>query len=496
MKSKSVSLILVFAVFLGIIVGLIISSNLDLTRKSIAADESDAALTASAQADVWQSPSNELQALNSLSKGFAQIVKVVKPSVVTIKSTQTVHTQVPEFWQQFFNVPEEQIRQGLGSGVIVDRQGYILTNNHVVAEADELLVTMGKEAYEAKVIGRDPESDLAVIKIEGEDFPAIKLGNSDDLEVGEWVLAIGNPFSELLDQTVTSGIVSAKGRSGLTRGEISFEDFIQTDAAINPGNSGGALVNLRGELIGINTMIFSSSGGNVGIGFAIPINLAKNVMNQLIDKGKVSRGWLGVYIGNLTEESAEAFNLDKPQGALVNQVTKGGPADDAGMKNGDVILEVDGKQIIDSSSLMNTIAAYAPGTRVSLTIWRDGKEKNVEIKLGERPNDLAAQADEETAENSIGLAVENPTRENMNRLRVDYDEEGVLVVGVTPNSPAAREGMRAGDLIKEVNRTSITSVADFNSVIKTVKPGEVVLFRVRRGDNSLFAAIRVPKEKK
>ncbi|MDZ7315144.1 MAG: DegQ family serine endoprotease [candidate division KSB1 bacterium] len=492
MKNRQVLLIVLFGVFLGVIAGLIIAANWNLPKGSVAAE--DRVFSTSRTDDLSSDPS--VASLQTMSKGFAAVAKKVKPSVVTIKSTATVRTDVPEFWRQFFNVPEEQIRQGLGSGVIVDENGYILTNNHVVENADELQVTIGTSAYDAKIIGRDPQSDLAVIKIDAKNLTPIKMGDSDELEVGEWVLAIGNPFSELLDQTVTAGIVSAKGRSGLTRGEISFEDFIQTDAAINPGNSGGALVNLKGELVGINTMIFSTSGGNVGIGFAIPINLAKNVMKQLIEKGRVTRGWLGVYIGNVSEETAEAFGLDKPRGALVNQVTENSPAEEAGLRNGDVILKVNDKEIRDSSMLMNTIAAMAPGTRVTLTIWRDGKEKTVSVKLGERPDTFAEDTQKGTKGNTLGLEVANLTAETQRRLGTNYDEEGVLVVRVVNNSPADRQGIRVGDLIKEVNRRQVTNVRQFNSVINEVKPGEVVLFRIKRGNNSMFVAVRAPREKK
>ena len=493
MKSKNISLVAVFAVFLGIVLGLIIASNLDFTKHSMAADNGAAEPNL---VSPGSSADDELVGLQNFSKAFSRIANRVKPSIVTVKSSKTVRTEVPEFWRQFFNVPEEQIRQGLGSGVIVDEKGYILTNNHVVENTDELQVTIGSSVYEAKIVGRDPQSDLAVIKIDAHNLTPLKLGDSDELEVGEWVLAIGNPFSELLDQTVTAGIVSAKGRSGLTRGEISFEDFIQTDAAINPGNSGGALVNLRGELVGINTMIFSSSGGSVGIGFAIPVNLAKNVMNQLIASGKVSRGWLGVYIGNVSEEAAEAFGLDRPRGALINQVTDKSPAEDAGLKGGDVILKINDKEIKDSAMLMNTIAAMAPGTRVNVTIWRDGKERAFTVKLGERPDSVTAKEESEPVDNTLGLQVANPTRENMRRFEVDYNEDGVLVVGVNSGSPAGRQGIRPGDLIKEINRRKVSNTKEFNAVMKEIKPGEVVLFRIKRGDNSLFAAVRVPKEKK
>ncbi|MBN1466443.1 DegQ family serine endoprotease [candidate division KSB1 bacterium] len=491
MKSGKFYLFAIFAVFIGVVVGLVISSNLNLTNRTIAADVAKPVLLGEQGETI---NSEQVASAQMLSKAFAYVAQAVKGTVVTIKSTQTVRTEVPEFWQYFFNVPDEQVRQGLGSGVVVNADGYILTNNHVVEGADDLQVSIGKETYEAEIIGRDPESDLAVIKIEGKNLNAIKLGDSDDLQVGEWVLAIGNPFAAVLDQTVTAGIVSAKGRTNLTSGQIPFEDFIQTDAAINPGNSGGALVNMNGELVGINTMIYSSSGGSVGIGFAIPINLAKNVMQQLIQSGKVARGWLGVYIGTLDEEMAEALGLDEPTGALVNQVTEDSPAEKAGLKEADVILQVEGKKINDSSELVNTIANYAPGTSVELLVWRDGREKKMTLKLGERPTDesLASQ-DVQDIENLLGLQVDNLTAENMRRLGVDYrNEKGVIIIDVRRGSAAAKEGLRPGDLIKSVNRQPVESVSDFNELMKSIQANSVVLLRLKRGNSSIFAAVRVP----
>ena len=496
MKSRNVSLLIVFAVFIGVVVGLVISSNLDLTNNSIAADDQATPVQLGRQDD---SPiSQELADLQAMSTGFAQVVEQVKGSVVTIKSSQTVETQVPEFWEYFFNVPEERVRRGLGSGVVVNKDGYIITNNHVVEDADELQVPLGEQTYDAEVIGRDPESDLAVIKIDADNLSPIKLGNSDNLAVGEWVLAIGNPFSELLDQTVTAGIVSAKGRTGLTRGQISFEDFIQTDASINPGNSGGALVNLRGELVGINTMIFSASGGNVGIGFAIPINLAKNVMQQLIEKGRVTRGFLGVTISPLDDATAEAFGLDEPRGALVNEVNSGSPAEEAGIQEGDIILRVNNNRVEDSNDLMNKIAAYSPGTDVELLVWRDESEKEITVELGERPGReelMAGRTNGGDAETVLGMEVANLTAENMRRFNRDYEgEEGVLVVGVDPGSVAARENIQPGDLITQVNRKDVNNISEFNGVVKDLEPNDVVLFRMKRGDSNFYAGLRVPEE--
>ncbi|MBN1560566.1 DegQ family serine endoprotease [candidate division KSB1 bacterium] len=496
MKSRKTYAFVIFAVFIGIVVGLVLSSNLNLTNRTVAADVPTIKPVLLGNQSENINP-EQVASAQMLSKAFAHVAQTVKGSVVTIKSTQTVRTEVPEFWQYFFNVPDEQVRQGLGSGVVVNAEGYILTNNHVVEGADDLQVSIGKDTYDAEIVGRDPESDLAVIKIDGKNLTSISLGDSDELQVGEWVLAIGNPFAAVLDQTVTAGIVSAKGRTNLTRGQIPFEDFIQTDAAINPGNSGGALVNMNGELVGINTMIYSSSGGNVGIGFAIPINLAKNVMEQLIQSGKVARGWLGVYIGTLDDKMAEALGLDEPTGALVNQVTEDSPAEKAGLKEADVILEVEGKKIKDSNELVNMIANYAPGTSVELLLWRDGREKKVTLKLGERPTEgVLVEEDVQDVENLLGLQVENLTPETMRRYGVDYtDEKGVIIVNVKQGSAAAKEGLRPGDLIKSVNRQNVERVSDFNNLMKEIKPNSVVLFRLKRGRSSIFVAVRVPENK-
>ncbi|MDZ7725803.1 MAG: PDZ domain-containing protein [candidate division KSB1 bacterium] len=336
------------------------------------------------------------------------------------------------------------------------------------------------------------ESDIAVIKIDASGLQPIKIGNSEDLQVGEWVLAIGNPFSAQLDQTVTAGIVSAKGRTGLTRGEISFEDFIQTDAAINPGNSGGALVNLKGELVGINTMIFSRTGGNLGIGFAIPVNWANNVMEQLITHGKVSRGWLGVMISNLDEEMAEAFNLESTDGALVSQVVDDSPAQKAGLKEGDVIIKVEDKEIKNSNELVQYIAGLKPNTKVDVVVWREGDEKKMTVKLGERPQ--GGRVEEEQAEevfNQIGLQVSNLTPQAARQYGYE-GEKGVIISDVKPGSVASRENIRVGDLIISVNRKPVNDISDFNRILKDAGANDVVLFRMRRGNTSFFTALRIP----
>jgi len=504
MKNQKTITIVFFAIFIGVVSGLIIASNLDLTRRTVAADQGsempDIALGSS------QPISEELLGLEQLSKAFVQVAKEVSPSVVTINSVSVVKMRRhpfmdDEFFRYFFRMPEqrEQVRRGLGSGVIINPDGYVLTNNHVISEADEVTVTFEDEEYDAEIIGVDPESDLAVIKIEKKNLPTIKLGNSDELEVGEWVLAIGNPFSDILQNTVTSGIVSAKGRSNLpisgSERSIAYQDFIQTDAAINPGNSGGALVNLRGELVGINTAILGQA--NVGIGFAIPINMARNVMEQLIDKGRVIRGWLGVMISGVDEEMAQAFDFDRAEGALVQSVVDGSPAEDGGVQDGDIVLKVDDVRIADPDQLTNLIATYAPGTRVRLTVWRDNERKTLTVKLGERPSDGMAglqESPQQQRENRLGIEVENLTRSLAERLGYE-DEEGVVITDVRSNSIADREGLREGDLIVSVNRTAVKDVGDFNRIVSDLETGEIVLLRLKREQMSFFRAFRLPEEK-
>ncbi|MEW6585157.1 MAG: DegQ family serine endoprotease, partial [Nitrospirota bacterium] len=330
--------------------------------------------------------------LSKTSRAMAEIVAAVKPAVVNISSTQKVKgggMQSPflddPFFRRFFgnrppDKPREHKRSGLGSGVIVDKNGYILTNNHVVKGADEIKVKLSdNREFTGKVIGSDPQTDLAVVKIDSDNLPVLKLGDSDRLQIGETVLAVGNPFG--LNQTVTSGIVSATGRANV--GIADYEDFIQTDAAINPGNSGGALVNVSGELVGINTAIFSTSGGYQGIGFAIPSNMAKSVMESLISSGKVVRGWLGIYIQPLTKELAKQFNISDEKGALVGDVIEDSPAEKAGMQRGDIVLEFEGKKVEDPRSLRNMVAGTRPGKEVTVKLVRDGKQKTVKVKIAE-----------------------------------------------------------------------------------------------------------------
>lgn len=500
MDTKRSATIAVFFVLLGTVIGLFIATGFERTNSGQAASVASSTVTLGAERE----PMRVSDDLDAWSNHFADVAESVIPSVVAILSTKKVRTENPfgpffgeEFFRRFFGQdlpPREFLQRGLGSGVIVSEEGYILTNNHVVKGADQLEVVVGKKTLPAKLIGTDPESDLAVIKIKPEgELRAAVLGDSDKLRVGQWVLAIGSPFSLNLQHTVTAGIVSAKNRTSPGLGQVQYQDFIQTDAAINPGNSGGALVNLQGEVVGINTAIVSpgQSGGFVGIGFAIPMNMARQVMSALIEKGRVVRGWLGVLISSLSETDAKAWGLSEPKGALVQDVTKGSPAEEAGIEPGDIILEFDGQPVEDSRDLMNKVASRAPDTKVRVTVLRDGKRKTIRVTLGERPSSQEQPALAQRTEARLGLTVQNLT----DRLRERFgyeDEEGVLVTEVTPGSVAYEEGIRPGDLIREVNRKPVRSVSEFRRIIDDAEPGDVILLRLRRGERNFFVAVKVP----
>ena len=429
---------------------------------------------------------------------FASLAKKVGPSVVNVSTTQVrkAGADVPspfdnddpmsEFWQRFFGgrMPRGPQRQtGLGSGFIIDSNGTILTNYHVVDGAQKIAVTLsdGKN-YDAKVVGKDQKTDIAVIKIDaGQDLPVVTLGDSDRLEVGEWVMAIGNPFG--LDHTVTSGIVSAKGRQ---IGAGPYDNFIQTDASINPGNSGGPLINIRGEVVGITTAIFSQSGGNIGIGFAIPTNSIKELLPQLKDKGKVVRGYLGTTVQKITPEIADSLGLKQQRGALVADVMKGSPAERAGIKTGDVIVEFNSKEIKDSGDLPALVARIAPGTSVSLKVVRDGKEVSLPIAVGEmKENEVAAAGQE----GDLGLAVQPVTPEIAQSLGLDRPE-GVVITDVKPGSSGDEAGLRSGDLITQINRRPVKNLADYNREMARGEKSASVLLLVRRGQSSVFLALK------
>ena len=431
---------------------------------------------------------------------YAGVVDHVTPAVVTIRMERRVRNvsqDVPDEFRQFFGDqfgfgrrgPQQPERRegGLGSGVVVRPDGYILTNNHVVDHADQVSaeLTDGR-TFKAKVVGTDAATDLAVVKIEGSNLPTLPLGDSDAVRVGDVVLAIGNPLG--VGQTVTMGIVSAKGRA-TERGDNSYEDFIQTDAPINQGNSGGALVSTRGELIGINSQILSPSGGNIGIGFAIPANMAKNVMTQLIDHGQVHRGMIGVTIQPVTGDIASSLGLSHVGGALVNSVQSGSPADKAGIKRGDVITSVNGTAIKDTNSLRNDLAQMAPGTTAKLTVVRDGKDQTFDVKVAERQAS-GSESEEGGARSdgsgTFGMSVEPLTRDRAQELGMPT-ESGVVVAEVQAGGRAADAGLRPGDVITEVDRKPVNSPDALGAALKDgTKPA---LLLVRRGQATVYVTI-------
>ena len=448
--------------------------------------------------------------LDRTAKAFAAVVKKAVSAVVFVRVEKTVESrgtaspfqfQDPfdffndPFFERFFGphfqprrrMPRKFQQRGQGSGFIISKDGYILINNHVVGDADLIKVKLsdGRE-FKAKVIGTDPQSDVAVIKIDATNLPVLRLGDSDKLEVGEWVIAIGNPFG--LSQTVTVGVVSAKGRSRI--GINDYEDFIQTDAAINPGNSGGPLVNIHGEAVGMNTAIFSRSGGYMGIGFAIPINMAKAIKDQLLKKGKVTRGWLGVVIQDIDEELAKSFGLEKTEGVLIAEVSEGSPAEKAGLKQGDIILRLNGKKVDDLGELRNKIALTAPGTKVKLEVLRENKRRTIQVTIGEQPAGRAIGMAQHEILGKIGLVVQDLTEELAKQFGY-RESQGVLVAEVEPGSPAARVGIRPGHLIEEVNRRRVHNMDEFVRALAQSKKTKSVLFRVRDGEFSRYVAIRI-----
>jgi serine protease Do len=436
-------------------------------------------------------------------EGFAAVVKPVLPAVVNISSSKIVRTQnVPlapffndPFFRQFFGqqfghqfqVPREQREESLGSGVIISPDGYILTNNHVVAGAGEIKVFLSdKREFKGKVIGADPKTDVAVVKIDATNLSTITLGDSSKLRVGDYALAIGDPFG--IGETVTMGIVSATGRGGLDIED--YEDFIQTDAAINPGNSGGALINARGELIGINTAILSAgSGGNQGIGFAIPINMARYVLDQILKHGKVNRGYLGVVIQDMTPALAKAFDVPQVSGVLVSDVAKNGPGQQAGLERGDVILSVDGQPVSSVNDLRLRIAQTMPGTTVHLKILRGGHEREVAVKLGELP-EKASQAAAQPGTGSLmqGVQVETLTADIAQQLGISPATKGVVVSDVDPSSAAAAAGLQRGDVIEQVNRQPVSSVREYDRAVNQAGKQPIVLL-VNRGGTTSFIVV-------
>ena len=437
-------------------------------------------------------------AAKTVTPDFVELAKKMKPAVVNISTSKNIAPQkrmrrspspfgsdpFDDFFDRFFeNAPQRSYKQrSLGSGFIISDEGYILTNNHVVGGADEIKVklTDGRE-FKAVVKGTDEKLDLAVLKIEVKDhLPVVQLGDSDAIEVGEWVMAIGNPFG--LAQTVTAGIVSATGR---VIGSGPYDDFIQTDASINPGNSGGPLFNADGKVIGINTAIVA---GGQGIGFAIPINMAKTVLPQLEEKGKVTRGWLGVSIQPVTPELARSFGVEGENGALVAEVLKESPAEKAGLKSGDIILQYDGKIIHEMNALPRLVAATPVGKKVLLVILRNGKQEKVEVEI-ERLKDSEEGSPAADTTDRLGMTVNDLTAELAGRMGLK-ETKGVVVVAVQPGGPAEEAGIARGDIVREINGAKIASGDDYAKAVNSHKKGEVMRLLLRRGENSLFVALK------
>jgi len=464
-----------------LIIGLMVASGLNLTGTSIAEE----------YAPGVQAP--ELTS-REMPGSFAEISEKLSPTVVNVRVTKVEkvgfdHPTMPEgpfgeFFERFFKQmpqqPEGRRSQGAGSGVIINPDGTILTNNHVIENAKEVTVTLAdKKEYKATVVGRDPKTDLAVLKIESdESLPAAALGDSENLKVGDWVVAIGNPFG--LSHTVTSGIVSAKGR---VIGAGPYDDFIQTDASINPGNSGGPLFNMRGEVIGINTAIIPYGQG---IGFAIPVNTAKPLIPQMVSTGKVTRSYLGVNVQTVTPDLAKAMDLEEAKGALVANVTSGSPAEKGGIRRGDVIVTYDEKTVTESRDLPAMVAATPVGEKVSVTVLRNGKEKKLTVKTGRLPSDDAALvASASPAKGKWGLQLQELTPQLSRQLGLDTDK-GLVIVGVVPDSPAAAAGLRQGDVILEVNRKPVDSIAQAKKRLQATDDENSALLLVQRGEGKFF----------
>lgn len=475
----------------GVVIGVVLASDLGWLRLGEAQNQTK--------------PAERVQLLGG-APNFVEVSKAVTPAVVNISTTRVVRNEENSgpgnpffedpFFRRFFGddfyrqfeTPRQRKEQSLGSGVIVDG-GYIVTNNHVIAKADEIKVVLSdKREFKGTLVGTDPKTDLAVIKIAASSLPTIPWGDSTMLEVGEYVLAVGNPFG--LNQTITMGIVSAVGRANV--GIADYEDFIQTDAAINPGNSGGALVNVKGELVGINTAIFTRSGGYMGIGFAVPSQMVKAVIDSLVSKGKVVRGWLGVTIQEVSPELAKQFGLKNARGALVSDILEESPAAKAGISRGDVIIEVDHKPVENAVQLRNLVAGLAVGAKVNVKVIRDKKEKSVDVAIGEQPKDLArsgAPSPEGAGGALAGLSVHDVTPEFAQRFGLPSDEEGVVVTRVDPGSLADDAGVQRGDLVLEINRQVVRNTKDFNRIAGEIGKDDSILLLVNRQGQTLYITI-------
>lgn len=453
----------------------------------------------------------DIALVNRTSKIFVNIVEKAKPAVVHIqteKSSKQLSTERPieelfenPMFEQFFGpyfkqfkMPRNRIQKGQGSGFIISRDGLILTNNHVVDHADSITVTLAdKRVFDAKIVGTDPQTDVALLKIDDPaDLPVLPLGDSSKLLPGEWVIAIGNPFG--LSQTVTAGVVSATGRDSIGINE--YENFIQTDAAINPGNSGGPLLNGRGEAIGINTALFSRTGGYMGIGFAIPINMAKSIEKQLQEHGKVTRGWLGVMIQDLTPDLATSFGLKKAEGILISEVQDDSPAARAGIRAGDVVTHLNSVPLDDVSALRNQVAMLQPYNNAKLTLLRDGKEMVVTVTIGAKPGGDYRDSrgfytpGQDVIIEKYGLTLQKIPEKNSK----DYlSEKGVLISAITPGSPAERAGLKVGQLVESINRFEIRNLRDLDKILPNIRRSDKLLLHVRDGIYSSFVVLSAKK---
>ncbi len=495
-NKKRIYLSAAFVLVLGVFVGLVLSSHLGVISP----------LPAKSQIS-----SKSIEILTQLSDAQSEVAAVATPSVVNISTMRVIKSREEApfdlfddpFFRRFFgdqfphpNIPKEHKEQSLGSGVIVSEDGYIVTNNHVIEKAQEIKVLLSnKKDYKATLIGADPKTDIAVIKIDTKGLAALPWGDSNKLKVGEIVFAIGNPFG--LNQTVTMGVIGAVGRANV--GIADYEDFIQTDAAINPGNSGGALVNARGELIGINTAILSRTGGYQGIGFAVPSSMARQVIDSLVKYKKVVRGWLGVSIQEVTSDLAEEFGVKDLKGALVSGVMKGSPAEKANIKQGDVILQYNGKVVDDTGHLRNMVSQTPVGTKVKVKLLRQKKEIEVEVVVAELPKKMAEapsrntegpEGNEEESSALTGLVVRELSPDLAARLGIDENEKGVVVVKIDPNSKVFEAGIRPGDIVLQINQKNIGTIEDYKKAASKIRATERVLLLIRRKGEDLFVTIK------
>lgn len=490
----------------GMIIGFVVASDLGWLPPGHAVPDTPAPSAPPVATPVATAPQPTFPGMGG--QTFVDIAKAVKPAVVNIYATKSGRSEgshaTPfddpffrkffgdEFFRRFEQQPKERKERGLGSGVIVESDGLIITNNHVVGKADEIRVTLSdKREFKAKLIGTDPKTDIAVVRIEATGLPTVPWADSDKLEVGEFVLAVGNPFG--LTQTVTLGIVSALGRAA---GIAEYEDFIQTDAAINPGNSGGPLINVRGELVGINTAIFSQSGGNMGIGFAVPSNMARSIMGQLVQTGKVVRGWLGVSIQELTPELASQFGVGETKGVLVSDVMDDSPAKKAGFERADVIVEYDGKSMDSPTHLRNAVAQTPVGKKVVVKIIRDKKPKTIELTIAEQPKSMTQSGEEEAGESATptgvlsDLDVRELNEELAGRYGLKGSERGLIIVRVKPGSNAEELGVREGDIILEVNRQAVPSLKAYERAAAKLPKDQAVLLLLKRQGRTIYLTLR------